>query len=105
MVGRKDLSLPGLARTGGGSSQRAQGSVLQRYGFQKFPLGFSVSLHFHCNKQLQCALVGTDLLLRLMQSQKPAEALWKGNVYPFMLSLYLEKKNKSIPVSPSMQRW
>lgn len=99
VVDRWHFSPPGLAQAGSGSSQRAQGSVLQHYGFQIFPLGFSISFHFHCNKLLQCAVVGADLLLEPMQSREPGEAPWEGNVYHLNLIPLLEK-NLSLHLSP-----
>lgn len=73
--------------------------MLPCYGFQKFPLSFSVSFQFLCNKLLQRAVVGTDLLLGPMQSWKPGKAPWEGKVYHLNLIPLLEK-NLSLHLCP-----
>lgn len=47
--------------------------------FPKLSFGL---LHFHCNRQLQCTVVGTALLLEPMQRRKPGEVQEEGNIYP-----------------------
>lgn len=65
---------------------------------EKFSLGTSISFYFHCNEVLQCAVIGTDLLLRLMKTWKPGEAPWEGNVCNLDLIPLLEK-NLSLHLS------
>lgn len=88
---RQDPCPPRLALTWQQEQPLSRGDLLQCCGLQKFPSGTSVSFHFHCNEVLQCAVTGTDLLLRLMKTWKPGEASWEGNVCNLGLIPLLEK--------------
>lgn len=82
---------PSLAVTWQHEQPLSRWGLLQCCGLQKFALGTSVSFHFHCNKVLQCAVIGTDLLLRLTKTWKPGEVPWEGNVCNLDLIPLLEK--------------
>lgn len=97
---QQDPSPPSLAVTWQQEQPLSRVGLLQHCGLQKFPLGTSVSFHFHCNKVLQCAVTDavTDLLLGLMKTWKPGEAPWEGNVCNLDLTPLLEK-NLSLHLS------
>lgn len=96
---QQDPCPPSLAVTWQHKQPLSRWGLLQHCGLQKFALGTSVSFHFHCNKILQCAVIGTDLLLRLTKTWKPGEAPWEENVCNLDFIPLLEK-NLSLYLSP-----
>lgn len=75
-----NLGLPGLARSWQQEQPESTGKCTAVLWFPKISFALLCFLQFHCNKLLHCAVVGTDLLLRLMQSWKPGEAPWDRNI-------------------------
>lgn len=88
------LTQPGSDLAAGAATEGVCCSAVLCKNFLWAPL---VSFHFHCNEVLQCAVTGTELLPWLMNTWKPGEAPWEGNVSNLDLIPLLEKKKQTCP--------